>query len=282
MAGSGVQTSTTVRVAINGGGTIVGKHRPASADYPKALDLFYGIPYGEVARRFRPALAVAPPGLGATLRADEEGPTQPCPLAPRGAPSEKGLRLTIVRPAGSSPPPSSPTQCSPTAQVEKQQLPVIVYFHGGAFNFGDPLERDLGAFVAWAPRDVLVVGIEYRLGALGFLCKHGDDDDGGRGEEVLVPGNLGLGDQRLALAWVSQWAAAFGGRVDDVTLMGVSAGAHSVSCFSLYTCLELAGTGHLPSCRGDYRAPSVLLLSPRLYLTLGLCSHPPTCPGTSV
>ncbi|KAM4060633.1 carboxylesterase family protein [Hirsutella rhossiliensis] len=231
MAGSGGQASpspsSTVRVTINGGGTIVGKHQPASADYPKALDLFYGIPYGEAPRRFRPAVAVAPPGPGRTLRADEEGPTQPFPMAPRGAASERELRLTIVRPAGASPSPPSSTgtsQQAEGAEEETPRLPVIVYVHGGAFNFGHPLERDLAAFVAWAPRDVLVVGIEYRLGALGFLSAgHGEE-----AETRLGPGNLGLWDQRLALAWVGAWAAAFGGRVHDVTLMGVSAGAHSV------------------------------------------------------
>ena len=66
--------------------------------------------------------------------------------------------------------------------------------------------------------DVIIVSINYRLGVLGFA----DMKD-------LAPGNLGLYDQLLALQWVHDNIAAFGGDPDNVTLLGVSAGSMSVS-----------------------------------------------------
>ncbi|KAJ6439508.1 phenmedipham hydrolase [Purpureocillium lavendulum] len=241
----------SVAIAVNGG-TVLGKRQPASADYPKALDVFYGVPYA-TAERFRPAVAVPPVRRGAMLDARAEGPVQPCPMA-GGRVEESPLRLNIFRPAARAVPggvvdsdEGSNTSRAPDEEPDKgeeqsrteRKLPVLVYIHGGAFNFGDPLERDLGAMVAWAPRDVLVVSVSYRLGALGFLGGDPDDDEGGdaaasggRGRTDIGTRahlNLGLRDQRLAVRWVADWIGAFGGEGGrGVTLMGVSAGAHSI------------------------------------------------------
>ena len=69
-------------------------------------------------------------------------------------------------------------------------------------------------------RDVVLVGVNYRLGPLGWLSLETDE----------APGNLGLHDQHLALLWVQRNISRFGGDPENVTLMGVSAGAMSIMC----------------------------------------------------
>ena len=64
---------------------------------------------------------------------------------------------------------------------------------------------------------VVLVGVNYRLGILGWLCLETDE----------APGNLGLHDQLLALTWVRDNIAEFGGDPANVTLLGESAGAMS-------------------------------------------------------
>jgi carboxylesterase type B len=67
-------------------------------------------------------------------------------------------------------------------------------------------------------RDVVFVTFNYRLGILGFLST----------EDDVVPGNNGLKDQVMALKWIQNHIANFGGNPDSVTLTGASAGASSV------------------------------------------------------
>lgn len=99
--------------------------------------------------------------------------------------------------------------------------PVMVFLHGGGHAVGtgsDPLYD--GANLARA-HGVVVVTINYRLGALGYLAHASLDADDPRG----VSGNYGLLDQIHALRWVADNAAAFGGDPARVTLFGESAGA---------------------------------------------------------
>jgi para-nitrobenzyl esterase len=96
-------------------------------------------------------------------------------------------------------------------------LPVMVWVHGGAFQIGgSSLPSYDGALLATEQR-VVVVSVNYRLGALGWLT-------GAPG----VPANLGLQDQVLALEWVRDNIARFGGDPGSVTVFGESAGAGSV------------------------------------------------------
>ncbi|KAL4226168.1 hypothetical protein ACF0H5_014155 [Mactra antiquata] len=95
-------------------------------------------------------------------------------------------------------------------------LPVMVFIHGGSFNVGGSTIYP-GDFIS-ALGNVIVVVINYRVGLFGFLST-GDSH---------MPGNYGLFDQHLALTWVHENIAAFGGDPDLVTIFGASAGGASV------------------------------------------------------
>jgi len=98
-------------------------------------------------------------------------------------------------------------------------LPVMVWIHGGAFVNGSGDLYD-GRWMV-SRKDVIVVTINYRLGALGFLAHPalGANDD---------VGNYGFADQQAALRWVRDNIADFGGDPNKVTIAGESAGAMSV------------------------------------------------------
>src|SRR6202034_4427823 len=105
-----------------------------------------------------------------------------------------------------------------TPAADSAKRPVLVWIHGGAFSSGaGSLPWYSGEQFA-AQDDMVVVSINYRLGALGFLCLPGISD-----------GNLGLLDQIAALRFVRENAAAFGGDPDNVTVVGQSAGASSIA-----------------------------------------------------
>ncbi|KAF4550802.1 Carboxylesterase-like protein 9 [Elsinoe fawcettii] len=126
--------------------------------------------------------------------------------------SEDCLYLNIVRPAG----------------YENQSLPVAVWIHGGGFYMGGAVDRryNLSFIVENSVsigKPIIAASIPYRLGPFGFLYS----------SEVQEAGqtNLGLKDQRLALQWINENIAGFGGNPGDpdkVTIWGESAGGASV------------------------------------------------------
>ena len=100
---------------------------------------------------------------------------------------------------------------------KKPMKPVMVWIHGGGFVTGAGSEYD--AHVLAEKHDVIVVTINYRLGAFGFLS-HPALGEGS--------GNFGLLDQQMALRWVQRNIKAFGGDPKRVTIFGESAGGVSV------------------------------------------------------
>ncbi|KAI9148427.1 Carboxylic ester hydrolase [Paramyrothecium foliicola] len=124
---------------------------------------------------------------------------------------EECLNLNIIRPAGYD---------------GKAKLPVVVWFHGGGFvsGFGADGSTNTSYLIqSSVKRDVpfIVITLNYRLGFLGFPG----------GYQSLAAGitNIGLKDQRIALRWINENIAAFGGDPKKVTLWGQSAGAASVA-----------------------------------------------------
>ncbi|MGV8998239.1 MAG: carboxylesterase/lipase family protein [Parvibaculaceae bacterium] len=107
------------------------------------------------------------------------------------------------------------------AHEASEKRPVMVWIHGGGFQFGSSmLPNTAGAHLA--SLGAVVVGINYRLAVFGFLA-HSDLD-----KEGVASGNYGLQDMIAALRWVRDNIAGFGGNPDCVTIFGESAGGHAV------------------------------------------------------
>jgi len=179
--------------------------------YPQTLEAFLGVPYGlstEGLGRFRAPVRVDASEM--EFDAGEFGDR--CPSGGGAGQSEDCLNLNLYRPKRRDP---------------AEKLPVAVHIHGGAFNGGiGDSSWQLSHFAAWSAEPMIAISFSYRVGALGFLPSKVMAKDG------LL--NAGLKDQELLLEWVQENIAAFGGDPGNVTIMGSSAGAHSVSWLPLH------------------------------------------------
>ncbi|SMC73411.1 carboxylesterase family protein [Kibdelosporangium aridum] len=104
-----------------------------------------------------------------------------------------------------------------TPALDDGRRPVMVWLHGGGFMSGAGLFDWYDGSALSAEGDVVVVSVNYRLGAFGYLFADG-----------ISPGNLGLHDQIAALHWVQDHISHFGGDPSQVTVFGQSAGAMSI------------------------------------------------------
>lgn len=134
------------------------------------------------------------------------------PTAAQGEQSEDCLFLNVWTPA---------RDVAPVADVGRR--PVLVFVHGGSFMRGDGASPMYAGTPLAERTGIVVVTLNYRLGALGFT-----NWSVVGGERIGASANLGLLDQLAALRWVRENIAAFGGDPDNVTLCGESAGAMSV------------------------------------------------------
>ncbi|KAL2420041.1 Lipase 4 [Exophiala dermatitidis] len=181
-------------------------------NFPRPVECFLGIPYaqppvGEL--RFRPPVPVA--ASSDIIDASKYGPAAPPagkwlrPIAPFPT-SEDCLTANVFRHV--------------PEQTKSKLLPVAVYVHGGAYNRGNSAFHKTASMVAWSEEPFVAVSFNYRIGALGFLPSRKTASEG------LL--NLGLKDQRLLLQWVQENIHLFGGNKNNVTLFGLSSGAHSI------------------------------------------------------
>lgn len=143
-----------------------------------------------------------------------------------------------------------------TPEERADKLPVAIYVHGGAFmgGAGSNLPFVCDALVKTG---LIVVTVNYRLGALGFLCHPllgvpGENEAGG---------NFGLWDQLAAIRWVKENIEAFGGDPENISVFGQSAGAMSLQALAVAPqmrglvqrmALQSGGGYHNPL--GEYRA----------------------------
>ncbi|KAF6827642.1 Lipase 1-like protein 4 [Colletotrichum musicola] len=124
--------------------------------------------------------------------------------------SEDCLTINVVRPAGTKP---------------GDNLPVGVWVHGGSYVNGGSLDPryNLSYIVEQSViegKPIVAASINYRLSYWGFLFGKELQEDGA--------GNIGFRDQRLALRWLKENVAPFGGSPDKITIWGESAGARSL------------------------------------------------------
>lgn len=99
-----------------------------------------------------------------------------------------------------------------------RNLPVLLYIHGGGYGLVNA-NRSLATIIKANNDGFLTVGIQYRLGAFGYLSSSEVNEFG------VV--NAGIEDQTFALKWVQKHIRKFGGDPDKVTVAGESAGAGS-------------------------------------------------------
>ena len=110
---------------------------------------------------------------------------------------------------------------TPEDAKEGDNLPVLIYIHGGGFTGGCGHEKHFDGPV-WPAQGIIGVTINYRLGPMGFVCLPE------LAEEAGYTGNYGLMDQMTAIQWVKNNINSFGGNPENITIMGQSAGAASV------------------------------------------------------
>lgn len=182
-----------------------------------------------------------PPHLPTTnttvIHADAFGPT--CPVSPPSVPGtpfaagdEDCLYLNVYAPAASS--------------KKAAKLPVLVYIHGGGYGGGDG-RYDMSGLINDNNNEFVVVAIQYRLGAFGWLSSADVHKNG------VV--NAGLLDQVYALLWVQNYISLFGGDPDRVTISGESAGAGSV----MYHALGFGGNSPVSLFRNGIAASPYLV-----------------------
>lgn len=166
---------------------------------------FLGLPYGRAERFAYPQLVSLedlPQGF--------EGRT-PCPGAPQ--PSLIGVN-EIATPAVFSEDCLRLSIATPRSSSGGEKLPVMVFLHGGSYVCGGGDAPAYDPQLLCSQGRTVVVKLNFRLGLLGFL-----------GDGESRPANLGLCDVLVALEWIQQNIARFGGDPDRVTLFGQSAGA---------------------------------------------------------
>lgn len=211
-------TATSPAVTLRQG-RYIGVHFSVDYRFPKAIEAFRGVPFAQTTggeNRFRPPKAL--PDSDQTFQAIKFGENCPIGGTVGNGFGENCLNANIYRPAGLV---DDDGLKIGDSNKRPALLPVVVYIHGGAFNGGMGPERNMASFVSWADAPMLGINFNYRVGALGFL------PSALTAKEGLL--NLGLRDQTMLLAWVRENVKAFGGDPDNVTIMGLSAGAHSVS-----------------------------------------------------
>jgi para-nitrobenzyl esterase len=203
--------------------TTAGKIRGASKD---GVHRFLGVPYGADTsgrRRFRPA-APPPPWTG-EREATRYGPAAPQPIFALGSPDRPSELMQVL---GAREPEAQSEDCLLlnlwTPSLEGADRPVLVWLHGGGHTVGSGRSPMYDGQRLAARGDAVVVTLNHRLGAPGFLYLAEL-----AGPEFADSGMVGILDIQHALEWVRHNISAFGGDPANVTIFGESGGGAKVS-----------------------------------------------------
>lgn len=192
-------------------GTFMSTYSPTSLN----VYTFYGIRYAAApmnALRWQPPTAPTPPTGTVVASTPGSACPQPDDTTPIGQ-SEDCLFLNVW---------------VPTSATASSKLPVYFYIHGGALVTGTGAIWDPSVMIENS--NIIVVTINYRLGALGWLVEPSlIASTANAYQNVGDGGNYGLMDQQFAMQWVQDNIAAFGGDPSKVTIGGESAGGLSVT-----------------------------------------------------
>ncbi|KAJ0179123.1 hypothetical protein K1T71_004835 [Dendrolimus kikuchii] len=164
--------------------------------------MFLGIPYGVVNGSNPFGAAITQPNFATTFEAYDDSAVCPQIFQSTIRGTLDCLHLNIYVPSSAS---------------SQNPLPVMIWIHGGSFMHGFS-GRTLYGPKFLVKHNVVLVTVNYRVGAYGFMCL----------DIPSVPGNQGLKDQLLALKWIKENIGSFGGDSNKITLFGESAGGHSV------------------------------------------------------
>ncbi|XP_040860581.1 bile salt-activated lipase [Ochotona curzoniae] len=208
------QAAVTLGAVYTEGGFVEGVNKRLSLLGGDSIDIFKGIPFATASTLENPQRH---PGWQGTLKANDY--KKRCLQATLTQTSTFGeedcLYLNIWVPQG--------------RKAVSKNLPVMIWIYGGAYLMGSGQGANFFSNYLYDGEEiatrgnVIVVTFNYRVGPLGFLST-GDAN---------LPGNYGLRDQHMAIAWVKRNIAAFGGDPDNITLFGESAGGASVSLQTL-------------------------------------------------
>ncbi|KAJ5939240.1 hypothetical protein N7466_002374 [Penicillium verhagenii] len=201
--------------------TVYGSIKGAASPFREGVTVYKGIPFAAPptgSRRWTPP--VKPTKWSGVLNATEFGPQCAQPYSDAGifssgknSTSEDCLSLNIWTPEYNT---------TDLKEIAAKKLPVYVWIFGGRFEggSGDVITYD---GTGLASKDIIVVTLNYRLGAFGFLAHPELSKESGHNSS----GNYGILDQQFALRWVHENIEFFGGNSSQVTVGGQSAGSAS-------------------------------------------------------
>ena len=191
----------------------------------EGLHIYKGIPYAQATRLFVPAEKISWEGI---FDATAYGP-----IAIQGG----GWGAPTYMDGTTATMDNNCQNLNIWAPVDAENLPVMVWLHSGAFSTGaSSTDASTDGTNLAVNGNVVVVSLNHRLNSLGFF------DLSAYGEEYAQSGNVGVLDIVMALEWVQENIAAFGGDPNNVTIFGESGGGAKV--MALLTCPAAEGLFH--------------------------------------